>query len=863
MLPFLVKYFRKPITLEEIPALREDDSSAATLGAFRADQAYWDARYAAKHGGAKRHRNLGLNLARFFARDIARQSAWACLFICLQYLPPTGLRLLLQYVKNRQVSDQPTHVAFVYVGMMAFGQCAGIMAMAQCLYLGRRVCVRIRAIIIAEVFTKALRRRDVAGAVKKTVGKDGKVVETAGANDGKVANLVSNDAFAVSEVCAYTYYLVSCPFAVIINSVLLFNTLGIASLAGMAVIVLFIPMQALTGRIYAITQRKLMAATDARLETVTEAIAHIKLIKFNAWESKFFDRMGATRKQELQALLRKFAISTVQQVLIWGMPAIVASAAFAVHSVALKQPLTADAAFASLILFNMLRDPLALFQDTFSRLLQAYTSCSRIQEYLEEPDTLKYEQLSKPGPEDPKIGFKGAVLGYHTHDEIKDAEFAPFRLGPLDLSFPVGSLSIIVGSVGSGKTTLVSSLLGETTLLEGKIFMPDDKANRDVCPVDPVTGLADTVAYCSQTPWLVGASIRENITFGSSWDEGRYNAVVDACALRRDFEIFELGDETEVGEKGTTCSGGQKARIALARALYSSAATIILDDVLSAVDAQTARHLYVNCLQGPLMSGRTVILVTHQVSLVAPAASLVVMLDAGNVVAAGTPAELMASGQLEMLEEVDTGASSSTPTLTGSPKDIIEDNFDRTEAETEEMQKKIKADKAAPETQKLAKQLVATESQGQGMIGMDTYMLYFRSMGGIVYWVILWTALIAAQILQVGSNAWIKDWANSFDSARSIRATLQSWTQGHGTTYYLLIYMAISAVYLFSVAARCGWNYLGSLHASRKLWDRLLYRILGAKMRFFDATPSGRIINRLSKDMFSIDNEAGESECCA
>jgi hypothetical protein len=155
MLPFLVKYFRKPITLEEIPALREDDSSAATLGAFRADQAYWDARYAAKHGGAKRHRNLGLNLARFFARDIARQSAWACFFICLQYLPPTGLRLLLQYVKNRQVSDQPTHVAFVYVGMMAFGQCAGIMAMAQCLYLGRRVCVRIRAIIIAEVFTKA------------------------------------------------------------------------------------------------------------------------------------------------------------------------------------------------------------------------------------------------------------------------------------------------------------------------------------------------------------------------------------------------------------------------------------------------------------------------------------------------------------------------------------------------------------------------------------------------------------------------------------------------------------------------------------------------------------------------------------
>jgi ABC-type multidrug transport system fused ATPase/permease subunit len=665
---------------------------------------------------------------------------------------------------------------------MAIGQCVGIMVMAQCLYIGRRLCIRIRAIIIAEVFAKSLRRRDTAGVTGKPA-----------ANDGKVANLVSNDAFAVSEICAYTYYLVSCPLAVIVNSVLLYNTLGIAAFAGIAVILLFIPMQGITARIYAVTQRKLMAATDSRLETVTEVISHIKLIKFNAWESKFFDRMGDTRKHELQALMRKFAISTIQQVLIWGMPVIVASAAFSVHSVLLHKRLTADRAFASLILFNMLRDPLALFQDTFSRLLQAYTSCSRIQEYLEEPDTQKYEQLSRG----PSIGFEDAMVTY-----MPDS----FQLGPLDITFPTGSLSIVVGPVGSGKTTLILSLLGETSLIRGKIFMPDDKANREACPIDPTTGLSDTVAYCAQTAWLIGASIRDNITFGTAWDKERYDAVVDASALRRDFEIFELGDETEVGEKGTTCSGGQKARIALARALYSTAATIVLDDVLSAVDAQTARHLYLNALQGPLTHGRTIILVTHQVNLVAPAAAMVIMLNAGGVVASGSPSDLVASGHLAPLEST-----------TGTPRDGIEDNLDGIQGEALEMKKHADADKAAPEKLKL----VASETQGQGSIGLPTYMLYFRSMGGMVFWVVLWTALILAQILQVSSNAWIKDWANSS----------QRLMDGRGTMFYLGVYVAISAVYLLSITARVGWNYLGSLNASKKLWDGLLNRILGAKMR--------------------------------
>lgn len=868
MLPFLVKHYFTPITLNDIPRLREDDTSSSALGAWRAFQARKDAKWAEKHLGEKRKRNLGVDLFLFFWPEISAQTvshlpfiwdvalnrqAWAIIFICLQYLPPTGLRLLLKFVTEREVLDTPTHVAYVYIAIMAIGQILGIATMAQSLYIGRRICIRIRSVIIAEVFTKALRQRDDATPAKEGETKRG---------TGQIANLVANDAFNISEICAYIYYMVSCPFAIILNSTLLYNTLGYAAFAGIAVLLVFLPLGGFVGRRYQVVQKEFMAATDKRLESVTEVIAHVKLIKFNAWESKFYDRMMETRRKELAVLARRMVLGVTFSVLAWGTPVIVTAVAFAVHAVVLKEPLTADRAFASLILFNLLRDPLALVQDTFVRLLNAYTSCGRIQAYLDEPDTLKYRQITPPGPRDPAVGFRKAVIGYESKQDADAAEFAPFQLGPITVSFPSSSLSIVVGPVGSGKTTLINSLLGETTLLDGQIYMPNDHANRDVCPRDPNTGLTDTVAYCAQTPWLIGASIRENITFGSAFNQRRYDAVIEACALQRDLEIFELGDETEVGEKGTTCSGGQKARIALARAVYSRSKTVILDDVLSAVDAQTARHLYVNCLQGRLMRHRTVILVTHAVSLVAPAAQMVVMLDGGQVVASGPPAKLLAEGKLEMTEEMESQVPSSSSTLIAETpageleegftfeSDLIEENLDGVEGDALDTQKAVDAvdaqDPEASAKERARKRLVAEETQRSGAVGADTYKLYIGAMGKVPFWTILWAVMVMSQIMQVSTNAWIKDWANSnkkvdvmlFQYGKAAADRLYAeMSSGHSTQWYLGIYLALSAAYLFTIAARVGTMYFGSLRAGRGLYSRLLTRILGAKMRYVSLCP--------------------------
>jgi ABC-type multidrug transport system fused ATPase/permease subunit len=277
--------------------------------------------------------------------------------------------------------------------------------------------------------------------------------------------------------------------------------------------------------------------------------------------------MQKSRDHELGVLKHRFYIRVLANVMMQITPPLVTIVTFAFYTLYFKQPLTAAIAFTSLSLFSMIRTPLAAVLEMATATTNAYVSAGRVEDFLNVEETLKYDQLSVAvAPEDPFIGFRCAVIKHAARqgEDSQSSEVAEsstsenFRLELDDVNFPVGKLSIIVGSVGSGKSTLLNSLLGETTLLSGKIFMINDRGDRELCPTDPATGLTDTVAYCPQAPWLIGATIRENILFGRPYEKSRYDSVIAACALERDLEIFEEGDKTIVGEKGTVCSGGQK-----------------------------------------------------------------------------------------------------------------------------------------------------------------------------------------------------------------------------------------------------------------------------------------------------------------
>jgi ABC-type multidrug transport system fused ATPase/permease subunit len=385
----------------------------------------------------------------------------------------------------------------------------------------------------------------------------------------------------------------------------------------------------------------------------------------------------------------------------------------------------------------------------------------------------------------------------------------------------------------------------------------------------------------------VNATIKENILFASPFDENRYKEVIAICALERDLEILDAGDQTLVGEKGITLSGGQKQRISLARAIYCNSKHVLLDDCLSAVDAHTAKHIFEEALTGELMAGRTCILVSHNVSLTVPLASHVVVLGNGKIMAQGTPEQIMESGTLgdELLKSRPVSRANTRP-----PSPSHEADQDKSHLSGGNMNGRAKSN-ASKAASKPPKEFVDTrlEAKATGSVKWATIQMYLTAMGPWWYWIFAAWGFIATQLGSVATNLWIRQWANAYHvrNARSSHALMNAFslpegasTPAHGAfyvqapqtapttgilpfksvydvdaNYYLGVYAVIGAVYVFICFFREIILFWGSKRASWMLHEKLLTSILRAKFRFFDSTPLGQMTNRFSKDIQALDQE--------
>ncbi|KAF5098737.1 hypothetical protein D0Z00_001896 [Geotrichum galactomycetum] len=287
--------------------------------------------------------------------------------------------------------------------------------------------------------------------------------------------------------------------------------------------------------------------------------------------------------------------------------------------------------------------------DILNDLLQSGVSIDRVSKFLNEAETSKYNQLKSTFVDStaPDVGFKDASFSWESANSGVSST-TDFKLYDLNVSFKTGKLNIVIGPTGSGKTSLLLALLGEMELIKGNVYLPTAFSRKGSGVKIDQNGLAESVAYCAQQAWLLNDTVKNNILFGSEFNEERYNAVIYACALNKDIEIWEAGDATEIGEKGIALSGGQKQRVSLARAIYSNSKHLLLDDCLSAVDSHTGIWIYKNCITGPLCFGRTIILVSHNVALTITQASFVVALNNGRVAGQGSVSEIAAAGLLGM-----------------------------------------------------------------------------------------------------------------------------------------------------------------------------------------------------------------------
>ncbi|EER41290.1 ATP-dependent bile acid permease [Histoplasma capsulatum H143] len=697
--PLVWQGFRKSLEMPDVWNLLPSYQAAAVLADFRQ---------------ARRTSSLAWSLLRYFDRTLLIQGAWTIFSSFFSFMPTWLLKLILEYLQDPE--NTPKNAAWLYVSLLFV--CATVQGVAdgQALWRGRKLSVKLRAIIIGELYAKALRRK--AGAITKTskdeeksqkltkkkkifsLGWNNKPADAntesseqpkpdepdAQANIGKIINLMAIDSFKVSEICAYLHYLwASFPVQTAIAIYILYKILGFSSLAGIGVMTLMLPLNLYIASRFRVLQHEILAGTDARIHSTNEVLQNIRIIKYFAWEQRFEDIVNEKRKAELKNLRRRYMLWACAATVWYGTPILITLISFFLYTIVEGKKLVPSVAFPALSTFSLLRIPLDQLADMIAHVQESKASIDRVENFLNEEETEKYTQLrsDKHSESAPRIALENATLSWGP--SLPSSTTGPlcsqgndsgesFCLINMDVSFRIGQLNVIAGPTGSGKTSLLMALLGEMTLLKGSVFLPGGTSDRADLRVDPATGLTDSVAYCAQEAW--------------------------------------------------------------------------------------------EAIMGPLMQNRTCILVSHNISLVVPNAAFLVVLDNGRITAQGTTQEVVASGILgdEILQSRPASVSSKSRTHSLSSIETVKTGWENgtTSASGTTNGAANGADVMYNKKKGPAVAVPLREEKIVGSVKFSTIIMYLRAMGPWYFWFFALLAFGAQQVGSLATNIWIREWANAY-----------------------------------------------------------------------------------------------------
>ncbi|KAF8799457.1 multidrug resistance-associated ABC transporter [Phlegmacium glaucopus] len=637
---------------------------------------------------------------------------------------------------------------------------------------------------------------------------------------GKINNLVTTDLGNIVDGRNFLIIILNIPLQILLSTVFLYKVLGWSAFVGLVTMLLLYPVPGYIAKRSQDVQVQRMKMMDARVQDVTEVVKVLRMIKLFGWEKRMSERIQEKRNDELRWLWKLKVLETLNWITNNMIPTIVMLVTYATHTVLMKQELTPSKIFSSMTVFSLLKLQLQRLSLQISSAIQAKVSLDRMTEFLHKTELLD-SFADKPShmvdvpttiERENDIGFKNATFSWSV-ESPSDSSIPSNRAFQLHISgeqlFKRDCINLIIGPTGSGKTSMLMALLGEMH------FIP---STADAWFNLPRNG---GVAYAAQESWVQNDTIRNNILFGSTYDEVRYRKVLHQCALERDLELFDAGDSTEVGELGLTLSGGQKARLTLARAIYSSAEILLLDDILAALDVHTSSWIIDRCLQGDLVKGRTVVLVTHNVALAVPIAQ--------HVVSIGQDGTVRSYG-VEHLDDVLPNLNDLSLASEHVPGTVVE-----------EVKHIIKKDHPTDG------KLVMSEEIAKGHVTWKSMKLFLSGLGGD-YPLFFFSVWISATLLT--------DWMNTF----------QVWFLGYwgskyethapsevNASFYLTQYSLILFSILVIYTATNIFYWYGTLRASRRISASLVDSVLGSTLRWLDETPTGRIISRCTQDIRAID----------
>ncbi|KAJ3039965.1 Multidrug resistance-associated protein 4 [Rhizophlyctis rosea] len=702
---------------------------------------------------------------------------------------------------------------------------------------------------------------------------------------GTILSLLSSDIQRFEDAAPFAHFVWVGPLHILIVIYFMYAQVGWSCFASVGVLVALVPLQAGFAGLFGKLRGTSSRWRDERIKSLSDMLGGVLVVKLYAWERPFVAAVKKFRDQELHEIRKAAILRAVNEGIYFASSALIMLPTILVFHYtqsfsADPIPLTPSRIFTLLTYISAVRLSMAnFFPKALQFVSESWVSLQRIEAFMRdgagvgdrdlagEAEILKAARTESG--EEPAVVVKEASFSWGVIDTAPDGvenikiptppdninkktptpitSLKP-TLQSITLTLPPRTLTCIIGPIGSGKSTLLSSLLHETTLLSGTLATTPHR-----------------IAYASQTPWILSGTIRENVVFGSAWDESWFWEVIKGCEMERDVEGFEGGVECVVGERGVMLSGGQRARVALARAVYAtrtSAATsttpfdgranlVLLDDPLSAVDTRVGRRLFQNCIQ-TLLKDCTVVLVTHQLQYVREC-DRVVLLEGGKCVTQGKYEDVMKVegsefadtmkefwGRVEVDNQVDDGGHGEigTPDIIHEDKTSSGSDSEGTKVDTDQTTHPKTTQSLSPSTApqtELTKETITT-----GTIPLSTYYTYFRSSTSPLILFSLLLSLLTGEAFRVCTDWWLSHWSN---------LPLQQQVQRINPMVY--IGLAVTTVVLgmlrgvgfFEVCWRSG----------RKLFEEMCWRVFRSPMSFFQTNPHGRVMNRFSKDTSQID----------
>lgn len=541
MTPMMKYGYRNYLTQDDLWNLQDRDTTKATGGLL---QDAWNIEL------EKKNPSLWIALFRAFGGPYFRCALIKTISDTLAFVQPQLLRLLINFVdSHRRGSDPQPAIRGVAIALAMFATSVlQTAALHQYFQRAFESGMRVKSSLTAMIYSKSLKLSNEGRAAKST---------------GDIVNYMAVDQQRLADLTQYAQQLWSAPFQITLCLLSLYQLVGLSMLAGVGAMILMIPINGVIARIMKKLQITQMKNKDSRTRLMTEILNNMKSIKLYAWSSAFMDNLSHIRNDlELNTLRKIGAAQSIANFTWSSTPFFVSCSTFAVFVLVNKQPLTTDIVFPALTLFNLLTFPLSVLPMVITSVIEATVAVGRLTSYFTadelQEDAVRFED-APTGPGEETVRIRDATF---TWDKNQDKNV----LHNINFAASKGELSCIVGRVGAGKSSFLQSVLGDLWKINGEVVV------------------RGRIAYVAQQPWVMNASVKENIVFGHRWDPAFYNQTVEACALTDDFKQLPDGDQTEVGERGISLSGGQKARLTLARAVYARADIYLLDDVLSAVD---------------------------------------------------------------------------------------------------------------------------------------------------------------------------------------------------------------------------------------------------------------------------------------